>query len=131
MVHGPFERSLIIVERRVKVNARGEPVLIQVANDAHDLYVSRAEFGRELAAFLVLLWLALSIATWAQVAIGLRSLKRLGAEVLSLKRRPDERLLGHYPNEISPLTMRSTSLRTRARRTCAGRGNARRILRTP
>lgn len=102
--HGPFERKIFIVERRVRPGPAGAPaILIQVAQNAHGVHEARAEFGRELGVFLLLLWIVLSLAAWFQVHIGLRSLGKLRAEVVALKRRPDERLSSHYPREIAPL----------------------------
>lgn len=102
-IRGPFERGVFVVERRVKVTAESTPLLVQVGQDGKDLHRARVEFGRELGAFLILLWLVLSAAAWVQVSAGLRPLKRLRADVLALRRRPDERLSADYPSEVAPL----------------------------
>lgn len=102
MTRGPFEETVLLVERRISVG--GAPaVLVQVGQDARDLHEAREEFGRELALFLALLWLVLSAAAWVQVTIGLRALDRVGEAVRNLKRRPGERLAGDHPSEVKPL----------------------------
>ncbi|MCP3731028.1 sensor histidine kinase [Sphingomonas sp. MG17] len=103
MATGAFERRVLIVERRVQVSAGSAPLLVQVARDAKGLYIARAEFGRELALSLALLWLVLSLAAWVQVNAGLRPLRRLRTEVLGLKRKSDARLADEYPSEVDPL----------------------------
>src|SRR3546814_16769322 len=61
------------------------------------------EFGRELAIFLAILWLALSLAAWAQVALGLRPLARIHTALDRLRRSPSERLAAEGPAEVQPL----------------------------
>jgi signal transduction histidine kinase len=100
---GPFEARLAYLERSVIPDARGAPVLVQVAEDAAVLREAGAEFGRELAIFLALLWLVLSAAAWAQVSLGLRPLKRLRREVANLERSPSARLPAAGVIEVRPL----------------------------
>ena len=102
--HGPFERGVFVVERIVKPDADEPAVLVQVAENGESLIGARREFGRELALFLTLLWLVLSVAAWAQVSLGLRPFTRLRREVVYLRRLSGERLTGNYPREIHPLT---------------------------
>src|SRR3546814_13755734 len=61
------------------------------------------EFGRELAIFLAILWLALSLAAWAQVALGLRPLARIQTALDRLRRSPSARLAAEGPAEVQPL----------------------------
>lgn len=101
---GPFEQRVLVVERRVRPDSGGMTVLVQVAADDTALRDANAEFGRELGASLLLLWLVLMAAAWAQVHLGLRPLSRVRAEMERLRRSPAARLHERYPREIAPLT---------------------------
>ncbi len=100
---GPLERELLFVERVVQPDPTGVRVLVQVAHEIASLRTARAEFGRELALFLSLLWLILIAAAWVQVELGLRPLVRVREELRSLQRSPRERLSREHPREIDPL----------------------------
>lgn len=110
LMHGPFERGVFLVERHVRPDAGQGAVLVQVAENGESLMVARNEFGEELGIFLVLLWFVLSLAAWAQVSLGLRPFGKLRHEVVSLRRQSGQRLAGHYPKEIDPLTDAINSL---------------------
>lgn len=100
---GPFQQRLVFIERNVIPTSGGDPVLVQVAQDAAALDLAGAEFGRELASFLALLWLALAIAAWVQVSLGLRPLKRMSSEVERLEQDPGARLDEAGATEVRPL----------------------------
>jgi signal transduction histidine kinase len=100
---GPFQDRLAYLERQILPDADGAPVLVQVAEDASVLREAGAEFGRELAIFLTLLWLVLSAAAWAQVSLGLRPLARLRRNVASLEESPSARLPAAGVSEVRPL----------------------------
>jgi signal transduction histidine kinase len=100
---GPFQARLAFLERRIRPEARAAPVLVQVAEDAAVLREAGADFGRELAIFLTLLWLVLSAAAWAQVSLGLRPLTRLRRNVAGLERSPSARLRAAGVSEVRPL----------------------------
>ena len=100
---GPFQGRLAFLERRILPAAHDSPVLVQVAQDASVLRVAGAEFGRELAIFLTLLWLVLSAAAWAQVSLGLRPLARLRRDVGGLELSPSARLRAAGVSEVRPL----------------------------
>jgi signal transduction histidine kinase len=101
---GPFAQQVLLVERIVQPERNGAKVLVQLALDQETIYVARREFGSELALYLLLLWLILSGAAWAQVELGLRPLARVRKELDALKSNPAERLSSSYPPEIEPLT---------------------------
>ncbi|MBP7418458.1 MAG: sensor histidine kinase, partial [Xanthomonadales bacterium] len=82
---GPFGQSLVVVERRIRPDAGGAAVLVQLAQDDAPVRAARAEFGRELAAFLLLLWLVLLGAAWLQVRLGLAPLARVGRDLAALR----------------------------------------------
>lgn len=101
---GPFGQNLLLVERRVTADRGGPAADVQLGYDLAQLAPARAEFGRELAGFLVILWAALSAAAWVQVSLGLRPLRAVAGELARLQRDSSARLTGAYPREIQPLT---------------------------
>jgi len=121
---GPFQQRVLLVERIVQPERNGPKVLVQLALDETTIRAARREFGRDLALFLVLLWLILSGAAWVQVQLGLRPLARVRKELDALRTNPTERLSDNHPPEIEPLTTainaladaRETDLATARRR---------------
>lgn len=101
---GPFGQHILLLERMVRPETPGPPVLVQVAVDEADLRLARNEFGRELALFLCILWAALLAAAGVQVQLGLRPLSRIRQELSTLQHSPSARLHATYPHEIEPLT---------------------------
>lgn len=101
---GPYGEPVSILERMVEPDAAGPPVLVQLAQDAAPLTSARAEFGRELAAFLAALWLVLSAAAWLQVRLGLRPLSRIRSDLAVLHDSASARLPPARLREIQPLT---------------------------
>lgn len=101
---GPFEEPVFILERTISPDAGKPPVLVQLAQNAADLVSARDEFGRELAAFLGVLWLVLSVAAWLQVVLGLRPLSDIPKDVATLRENPTARLPAARLTEIQPLT---------------------------
>lgn len=103
IVAGPYEPRIVLLERRILLGGGKVPVLVQIGQDAQMVTSAAREFGRELAIFLAILWLALSLAAWAQVALGLRPLARLRTALDRLRRSPSERLAAEGPAEVQPL----------------------------
>lgn len=102
---GPFEDGVLVVARRVRIGERGPQLLIEVAADRKPVTQARAAFGRETAIFLAALWLALALAAWVQVRMGLRPLDRVRKELEAMSRAVDARLaVADHPVEIRPLT---------------------------
>lgn len=101
---GPFGQQVFLIERWVRTDPAAPPVLVQLAQDQNEVAGIRNTFGRELAMFLTLLWLALVAAAWVQVQLGLHPLKRLRSELAAMQRNPAARLGDHHPREIAPLT---------------------------
>lgn len=101
---GPFNQRILLIERVVRLDSRGVPVLVQLAHDEAAVALATKAFGREVAVWLCLLWAILAIAAWVQVQLGLRPLKRVRRELEQLRRSPAERLGGKHPPEIEPLT---------------------------
>lgn len=107
---GPYGQPVSLLERVVAPDADGPPVLVQLAQDRAPLTAARDEFGRELAAFLGVLWLALSAAAWLQVRLGLRPLRRIRGDLEALRANARERLPEARLREIQPLTDAINSL---------------------
>ena len=99
-----------MLERKVIPDRSGHPALIQVAQDASAIETAAEEFGRELAFFLIALWLVLSSAAWLQVSLGLSPLNRLRAKLSRLEENPSERLDTFGASEVQPLILAINSL---------------------
>lgn len=104
VVIGPFGQRILLLERLVRLNRQGPPVLVQLAHEEATLHRARDEFGHDLMLFLGVLWAVLCAAAWAQVRLGLRPLGRVRRELLELQRNPAARLGADHPREIRPLS---------------------------
>src|SRR3546814_20421731 len=91
----------MLLERRILLGGGSVPVLVQIGQDAQMVPSAAREFGRELAIFLAILWLALSLADWAQVALGLGPLARVQTALDRRRRVPRERLAAEEPRHTS------------------------------
>lgn len=102
---GPFEDRVLIIARSVRLDRAAPAMLVEVAADRRPVADARAAFGVESGVFLLLLWLTLAAAAWAQVRLGLRPLGTVGKELKVMSGALDARLseAGH-PAEIRPLT---------------------------
>lgn len=103
-IAGPFGQPVALLERALLLETGSTPVLVQLAQDTRPLASARAEFGRELAAFLAVLWLVLSAAAWLQVRLGLRPLGRVRGDLAALRDSASVRLPASSLREIQPLT---------------------------
>ncbi len=92
------------------LDRRGPAVMVQVAENDNDIAIAEREFSRELAVSLLLLWIVLSAAAWAQVQLGLRPLARISDQMERLRRNPAARLPDDYPTEIGPLAQAINAL---------------------
>jgi signal transduction histidine kinase len=109
-IAGPFGDRLLVVDRIIRPDHNGPAVIVQVAENDRDIALAEREFGRELAVSLLLLWIVLSAAAWAQVQLGLRPLTRIRGQMERLRRNPAARLPDDYPTEIGPLTQAINAL---------------------
>lgn len=107
---GPFGQTVSVLERSLRPEADKPAVVMQLAQDIRPLASARAEFGRELAIFLCVLWLVLSAAAWLQVALGLKPLGRVRGELDALRDSASVRLPESSLREIQPLTEAINSL---------------------
>lgn len=100
---GPFGERLLLISRKIRPNADGTWLLVQVAKDDRAMRGTIREFDLELAASLSLLWIVLALAAYIQVGHGLRPLERVRAELERMRRSPAARLGSDHPREIAPL----------------------------
>ncbi|MDZ4690136.1 sensor histidine kinase [Terricaulis sp.] len=101
---GPFAQQIFYVARPVQLDAQGPRLVLVVAADRASVSAARAEFTRELALFLLLLWVTLSAAAWIQVQLGLRPLEDVRVALGALRQQASARLSERdYPAEAAPL----------------------------
>jgi signal transduction histidine kinase len=99
---GPDGRMLRIVERVIDVGDLGI-YLVQVAATTSEMDQQIARFRLSLLIAFGLLAIALALVTAFQVAFGLRPLRRLQREIVSIRSGEQERIEGDYPSEVAPL----------------------------
>lgn len=102
---GPGGERLLVLERSVTLPARlgGGTARAAVAMDLAGLTAARRAFVADLAPYLGLLALALTAAGWAQLTVGLRPLRGLGARVAALRAGGAARMGGDWPVEVAPV----------------------------
>jgi len=99
---GPDGRRLRIVERVIDVGDTGI-YLVQVAASSEDMEEHITRFRFELIVAFAALAIALAIVAAFQVRFGLRPLRQLQNELVSIRRGERDRIAGAYPSEIAPL----------------------------
>lgn len=99
------EAGLLIAERRVRLirDGRPYPAVLQAAMDDTAVADARHEFNQDLALSLIVVGVALSLAAWIQVEVGLRPLERLRVAADRLDDNPDARLPERHAAEVLPL----------------------------
>jgi signal transduction histidine kinase len=103
---GPFGQKLVFVAREVRLSETGAPILVMLGADHAVVTEARAQFSRDLAVFLALLWVVLSAAAWLQVRLGLKPLDDVRAALAAMRGSPAERLeQDEYPPEAAPLAL--------------------------
>lgn len=100
-IPGPYETDLIIVERTVRIGPAD--VVVRVGEDDEPLDRARDSFQHEMGMFLGALGLALALAAWVQVELGLRPLRRVRRELAAMQRNPERRLGDAHPQEVDSL----------------------------
>ena len=99
---GPDGRNLRIVERVIDVGDTGV-YLVQVAASREEMEEQIARFRLELIIAFATLAIALAIGAAIQVRFGLRPLRLLQRELVSIRRGDRDRIGAHYPTEVAPL----------------------------
>ena len=102
---GPGGQHVLVLERSATLSARlgGGAVRAAVAMDASELTAARRNFMTDLVPYLGLLALALITAGWAQVSVGLRPLRHLGARIAALRTGRAARMGEDWPVELRPV----------------------------
>ena len=105
IIFGPEQEQLIYLSRTITINEGSKPVelLLTAAIHADDVTRSVDSFRRPLIWSLSLIGLALMIAAWVQVSIGLSPLKALQTALGAIRSGGAARLDGSYPDEVAPL----------------------------
>lgn len=103
-VAGPGGATLLLVERTVRITARGASAWrLLVAADRHETAAAVQRFNRVLALSLLALLTLLLLAAAAQVAIGLAPLRALQQALAAVREGRTQRLQGRFPLEVQPL----------------------------
>lgn len=102
---GPAGQSLLVLERRVLFRPESEarPLRVAVALDRRELAAARRDFAIDMLPYLVVLGLALVLAAWLQVRVGLAPLERLRRGVRAIRSEGLGRLTPDHPAEVLPL----------------------------
>lgn len=102
---GPEGASLLVLERSSVLPARlgGGTVRAAVGMNASELDAAQRDFMADLAPYLGLLALALITAGWAQLSVGLRPLRDLGARIAALRSDHAARMGQDWPVELRPV----------------------------
>ncbi len=102
---GPDGQRLLAVERRVlfRPDADARPLRVAVALDRRDLDQARGDFAADILPYLAVMGLALILASWLQVRIGLAPLNGLRLGVRAVRSGTARRLSGGHPDEVMPV----------------------------
>lgn len=100
---GPDGQELMLLDRLILVGAQKVPVRVTVAIDRHSFTEAQQMFARDLVPFLAVLGGLLIIASFVQVAVGLRPFRRIGRQVAQLGSGDLPRLGRDMPPEVQPL----------------------------
>ena len=101
---GPMQTPLMILERKVQL-AEGPEAgwRIIVATDLTATAEAAQSFNKVLASSLMVLFVLLALAAWAQVAVGLAPLRALQQAVLDVHHGRAVQLAGVFPTEVQAL----------------------------
>ncbi len=100
---GPSEQPLSAMVREVSFAEQNKRFRVTLAENRALLDESIRQFGGDLVLALAFLGLALILAAWLQVQLGLRPLHNLRAGVGAVRRGEMQTLPEDYPSEVLPL----------------------------
>ncbi|MDB5539413.1 MAG: hypothetical protein JWQ89_1140 [Devosia sp.] len=103
---GPSGQSLSAMVREVSFDqppGAGQKYRVTLAEDRALLDESIRQFGGDLVLALAMLGVALILAAWLQVQLGLKPLERLREGIGTVRRGEAQKLPAHYPAEVLPL----------------------------
>lgn len=102
---GPENEPLVTAERTISIASKQGDIPLHLFVGAHDDEITSplAHFRSQLVLYLSLIGLALTVAAWIQVSIGLRPLQALRNQLSELRTNQTKRLEGEFPTEVEPL----------------------------
>jgi signal transduction histidine kinase len=102
---GPEGEALMSASRNIILGgSQGDVKMRLTASiDSKEVIEPAAQFQRQIAKYLLLIGLALVIAAWLQVSIGLKPLETLRQQLSQLRQHGASRIDGDYPVEVQPL----------------------------
>jgi signal transduction histidine kinase len=101
-IAGPEGKPLRMLERDIDAGDQGR-FLVQVAATTQSVEVQVAQFEFDLGVTFFTLAVLLVAAMALQARYGLRPLRQLRREVISVRRGQSEKIVGEFPLEIAPL----------------------------
>ncbi|MFO1090962.1 MAG: HAMP domain-containing sensor histidine kinase [Hyphomicrobiales bacterium] len=118
-LEGPDGKPTLALTRTISVERQGEPypVRLLVAIDEAEVTAPVSSFRRVLTGSLLLLGIALTVAAWSQIRIGLQPLDAVRRRLGEIHAGKATRLAGDYPAEIAPLVSELNGLLDRQERT--------------
>ena len=102
---GPDGERLIYSSRQITMASPKGDVTLDLFAAVHDEEINAPlrQFRTQIATYLSLISLALIIAAWLQVSIGLRPLEVLRRQLANLRAHGTQKVEGEYPTEVQPL----------------------------
>ncbi len=100
---GPQNQYLRVVERAIQLPGSASTFFYQVAGDRAEALADIHEFESVLGWALGALGSGLLVAVLLQVRLGLRPLRRIGDALAEIRSGRTERLVGDFPQEVTPL----------------------------
>ena len=104
-VTAPFGAELLVLSWRIIIDGVEAPagIAISVATDLAELNAASAQFRRNIVFWLLLLGIALVLASWLQVRVGLKPLEQIRTDLEESSRDETGQLSTEYPTEVMPL----------------------------
>ena len=107
---GPGEQLLWGLRRNITLPGSGHVYQVTVAADVSELRAAVEDFTSTLVASLAVLGLGLFAAVIVQVRYGLSPLRRLRAALSAVRSGRTTRLVGRFPDEVTPLAQELNGL---------------------
>lgn len=102
---GPEGETLNTTSREVILSTAQGDVQLRLTAAVHiaEIDAPLKQFRTQIATYLSLIGLALIIAAWLQVSIGLKPLETLRQQLAKLRQHGSQHVEGEYPVEVQPL----------------------------
>lgn len=102
-IEGPKGEPLMVVESDLDFPGAAGPVHLLIAADLREVHEGVRRFHMLLITALGLLGAGMAVAIVIQVRFGLRPLRGMAADLMSVRRGERARLPDDYPREVAPL----------------------------